>query len=303
MKKLLLFFIDGIGLGEDDERINPIRGLFSNLMAGERLVKHAAPLFFPQCVLMPTDPVMGVAGVPQSATGQTSIFTGVNAQRLIGYHLTGYPNERLKAVIEERSLMKALIQRGVSATAANLYSQEFFEKRRQSSRNLFPVSTLTIQASGAGFRYWEDYKVGQAVFADITNELIRSRGYDIKLIKPQTAAAHMLNILGDFDFVFFEYFMTDLYGHKRNREELIGCVETLNQFTEFLWKGVDRQCTSVLVVSDHGNAEDLRTGDHTSNMVPTLLLSEDRDNQRLFAESVKDLTDIYGAVLEYFKAD
>lgn len=138
MKKLLLFFVDGIGLGEDDERINPLRDLFCGLMDGHRFVRRNGSLYFRGGVLVPTDPVMGTPGIPQSATGQTSIFTGVNAQNRIGYHLMGYPNDELKIIIEERSLMKALVQRGVRVTAANLYSQEFFDKRRNSSRNLFP---------------------------------------------------------------------------------------------------------------------------------------------------------------------
>ena len=102
MKKLLLFFVDGIGLGEDDERINPLRDLFYGLMDGHRLVRCNGPIFFRGGVLVPTDPVMGVPGMPQSATGQTSIFTGVNAQNRIGCHLMGYPNDELKIIIEEK---------------------------------------------------------------------------------------------------------------------------------------------------------------------------------------------------------
>jgi len=300
MKKLLLFFIDGIGLGEDDEGINPLRDLFCRLMDGHRFVRCNGSLYFRGGVLVPTDPVMGTPGIPQSATGQTSIFAGVNAQNRIGYHLMGYPNDELKTIIEQRSLMKALVQRGVRVTAANLYSQEFFEKRRNSSRNLFPVSTLTIQASGAAFRYWEDYREGRAVFADITNELIRSRGYDIPLIEPETAAANMHNILGEFDFVFFEYFMTDLHGHKRNRDEILRSVDILNRFTEYLWEKANRSNTAVLIVSDHGNAEDMSIGGHTANPVPTLLLSDDAAVQRLFGESVRNLSDIYGTVLKCY---
>jgi len=300
MKKLVLFFIDGLGLGEDSDEVNPVRGLFSGILNGNLLVRRDAPLYFPGGVLIPTDPKQGVPGIPQSATGQTSIFTGINAQKMLGYHLTGFPNEELKVLIEERSLMKALEAGGVRTTAANLYSKEFFESRRASRRNLLPVSTLTIQASGADFRYAQDYHVGRAVFADITNNLIRERGYDIELIQPEKAALHMLNILSDYDFVFFEYFMTDLYGHKRNREQLERCVEVLDRFTTRVWDTVERASTGILIVSDHGNAEDMSTGDHTSNLVPTILLRENREDQRIFTEKVRDLTDIYGAVLAYF---
>ncbi|MCK5094350.1 MAG: hypothetical protein KAR18_06480, partial [Spirochaetes bacterium] len=56
----------------------------------------------------------------------------------------------------------------------------------------------------------------------------------------------------------------------------------------------------ILVVSDHGNAEDVTTLVHTTNMVPALLFSESRRDQKLFAERVKNLTDVYHAVLDYF---
>ncbi len=303
MKKLILFFIDGLGLGPDDPVSNPMRTLFTELMSGEKLINREKPLFFPGGVLVPTDALLDVPGIPQSATGQTSLFTGINAQKHIGLHLSAYPGDKLKKLIEEYSIMKVLSSRGISTTAANLYSQEFFLKRRNSRRNLFPVSTLTIKASGSGFRYLEDYAVGMAVFADITNELIRKRGYRIDLIKPERAAANMLNILADHEFVFFEYFMTDLYGHKRNVEELIKCRDVLDRFMKALMDGIDSMNAGILVVSDHGNAEDVTTLVHTTNMVPTLLFTENRSDQKLFAERVKNLTDVYHAVIEYFHAD
>lgn len=299
-KKLLLFFIDGIGLGPDDRGANPIRDLFSGVMPGTRLVEQESAQFFKGGVLIPTDAVMGVPGVPQSATGQTSIFTGTNAQKLLGRHLSAYPNERLKSIIEQKSLMRSLKNLGVEVTAANLYSQEFFDDRKKSRRNRFPVSTLTIQSSGAGFRFWPDYQSSRAVFTDITNERLRKRGYDIPLIEPEEAAANMLNIMAEYDFVFFEYFMTDLHGHKRNRRELSKCVDILNRFTGHLWAGVDRGKTAILILSDHGNAEDMTTGDHTLNEVPTLFLGADQEDQQLFAESIRDLADIYSTVLKYF---
>ena len=303
MKKLILFFIDGLGLGPDDPVSNPMRTLFTELMSGGKLINREKPLFFPGGVLVPTDALLDVPGIPQSATGQTSLFTGINAQKHIGLHLSAYPGGKLKKLIEEHSIMKVLSSRGISTTAANLYSQEFFLKRRNSRRNLFPVSTLTIKASGSGFRYLEDYEVGMAVFADITNELIRKRGYRIDLIKPERAAANMLNILADHEFVFFEYFMTDLYGHKRNVEELIKCRDVLDRFMKALRDGIDSMNAGILVVSDHGNAEDVTTLVHTTNMVPTLLFKENRSDQKLFAERVKNLTDVYHTVIEYFHAD
>ena len=298
-KKLLFLFLDGVGLGADTEA-NPIRGLFSDYLCDGGLVRRSGPLVCPEAVMVPTDPLMGVPGVPQSATGQASIFTGVNAQRFLGMHLPAFPNDRLAALVLERSLMRVLRDRGVSVTSANLYSAEFFQKRENARRNPFPVSTLTIRASGVPFRLPEDYRAGRAVFADITNELLRSRGWDVPPSTPEEAGDKMARILEESDFVFFEYFTTDLHGHKRNRQAVLACVEVLNRFVARLWTRVGGGDTALLMVSDHGNAEDMELADHTSNPVPTLLLGGSLDDRRLVTEGVRELTDVYGAVLSYF---
>ena len=36
---------------------------------------------------------LGIEGLPQSATGQTALFTGINAAQLLGRHLFGFPNQ------------------------------------------------------------------------------------------------------------------------------------------------------------------------------------------------------------------
>ena len=298
-RKLVLFFIDGVGLGDDDES-NPIRGLFAPLLCDGGLVRRDVPLRCTGAVVVPTDAVMGVAGTPQSATGQASIFTGINAQRFLGLHLPAFPNDRLAALVHERSLMRVLRERGVGVTSANLYSQEFFQKRQSARRNLFPVSTLTIRASGVPFRYPEDYRAGKAVFADITNELLRSRGVDVPLSTPEESAVRMARIVAENDFVFFEYFMTDLHGHRRDREAILSCVDILNRFAARLWQLVRGDSTALLVVSDHGNAEDMVLGDHTMNQVPTILIGGTPQDRESFARRVRDLSDVYRAVLGYF---
>lgn len=300
MNKLFLFFIDGIGIcRKENPQENLISGLFTTI-TGKPLTAGEYPCFFNSGVICAADASLGVAGIPQSATGQATIFTGINASKHLGYHLTALPNEELVTLINRQSLMKSLKDRGISVTSANLYSKEFFEKRSRRRRNAFPVSTLTIQASGVPFRYIDDYKNGRAVFADITNKGIRERGYDIELISPEKAGRYLLNILEDFRFVFFEYFMTDVYGHKRDKEGLKGSIDVINRFTGVIRDSIKSSDTSILIISDHGNAEDLSTGDHTVNPVPALLFTRDRSAAESFAGSIHSLTDIYPWVLSYF---
>jgi hypothetical protein len=298
MKKLFLFFIDGIGLGD---AVSSIANLFTNI-TGKALIARDEPLFVNSGVICSVDATLDTSGVPQSATGQATIFTGINASKYLGYHLTALPNQKLVELIEEQSLMKSLAEHGINVTSANMYSDEFFHKRAARRRNAFPVSTLTIKASGIPFRYFSDYEKGCAVFADITNKLIRERGYDIAEISPETAAGNLLNILENNQFIFFEYFMTDLYGHKRDKTAITECVDILNRFTETIWSGINNNETSILIISDHGNAEDLSTGDHTFNDVPAILLTKNKEEAKHFADSIHSLVDIYPWVLEYFSA-
>lgn len=296
MKKLFLFFIDGIGLGDEE---SSIADLFSNI-TGKSLVAGEHPQFIDPGVICSADATLNTPGVPQSATGQATIFTGINASEYLGYHLTALPNQQLAELIEKQSMMKSLEERGITVTSANMYSDEFFHKRAAKRRNAFPVSTLTIKASGCPFRYFADYEKGCAVFADITNKLIRERGYDIEEITPETAAENLLHILKDSQFVFFEYFMTDVYGHKCDKTAITKCVDILNRFIETIWSGINNNETSILIISDHGNAEDLSTGDHTYNDVPAILLTKNKEEAKHFADSIHSLVDIYPWVLEYF---
>ena len=299
MKKLFLFFIDGIGLGDEKSSISD---LFKNI-TGKPLIAGDQPQFVSSGVICSADATLETSGVPQSATGQTAIFTGINTSEYLGYHLTALPNQKLVELIEKQSMMKSLAERGISVTSANLYSDEFFQKRSSRRRNAFPVSTLTIKASGVPFRYFADYGQNRAVFGEITNKLIRERGYDIAEITPEVAAENLLNIWEETQFVFFEYFMTDVYGHKRDKTAMGECVDILNRFTENVWLGIRNNETSILIISDHGNAEDLSIADHTFSNVPAILLTKNSNDAANFADSIHSLVDIYPWVLEYFSLD
>src|SRR5258708_32643199 len=102
---LILFFIDGLGIGSRGGH-NPLDGLdeaspldvfqdeVGELNLGGELVK--------------TDACLGVDGRPQSASGQTTILTGINAPTLLGYHKQGFPNQKLLEVIKEHSIFLQL---------------------------------------------------------------------------------------------------------------------------------------------------------------------------------------------------
>jgi hypothetical protein len=299
--KLLLFFIDGLGLGEDTDQ-NPARG-FLNGIADLPFVRSSTPAEFPHGILMSADATGGIPGLPQSATGQATLMTGVNTPALLGYHLTALPNQALVDLVREWGIMKLLSDNGVRVTASNLYTPEFFshreslEKRR--GRNSLPVSALTIRGAGVPFRFPADYNRGRALFADLTNRLLRERGYDIAAIDPPEAAGRMEGILQEADFVFHEYFATDTYAHKKKTEELGQALEEINLFLRTLMTLTDPEQTAILVISDHGNCEDSTSADHTVNPVPVLLLSRSEKARAAF-RGITRLQDVHARILAFF---
>lgn len=301
--KLIMLFIDGIGLGKDDEH-NPLLSstapLFSSLTGGRKLSAEECPFKFDGGCVNAVDACLGVEGLPQSATGQTAIFTGVNAPKLIGKHQSAFPTGRLMQVIEEKSVLKQLAERGKKVSCANLYSKEFFESREKSKRSLFPVSTLSVKAAGAEFRFYSAYAEDKAVAADISNEFLIKRGKNIPPSEPESAAQRMFNAATENDFIFFEYFMTDTHGHNRDKAELYKSIDTLNRFTQRLYELCRKAATDILIISDHGNAEDISTATHTDNKVPGIFLSEDPGKVDNFYQSVSSLTDVTPFILGLF---
>src|SRR5687768_12126822 len=136
-------------------------------------------------VLAVTDPRLGIEGRPQSASGQTTILTGINAPKFLGYHKQGFPNEALREVIKENSIFRQLRQNAIEEIVfANTYTPQFFtEKQRWKS-----ATTCAVEAAGLQFRKLPDLLGRKALFHDFTNRTLRDRGYDAPLYSPADAA-------------------------------------------------------------------------------------------------------------------
>ncbi len=116
---------------------------FSALLLTICFFQELRTVKFSRGIIVPVDAVQDVPGIPQSATGQTSLYTGINAQKILGHHLTAIPNKKLINIINERSLLKILKESEISVTSANMYSEEFFKKtvcNEKKTCSLFPHS-------------------------------------------------------------------------------------------------------------------------------------------------------------------
>ena len=97
MRRILILFVDGVGLGLDDPDTNPFVAAntpnLTMLMSGHKLVSEQIAFSDNYSSFVPTDACMGVDGIPQSATGQASIMAGVNVPSYIGKHWGPKPTQ------------------------------------------------------------------------------------------------------------------------------------------------------------------------------------------------------------------
>ena len=285
---ILLFFIDGLGIGTRGPH-NPLDGLVA---AQPLAIFQDEPADALEGVVVATDPRLGVAGRPQSASGQTTILTGVNAPSLLGYHKQGFPNAAMREIIAEHSIFLQLKRAGIGpATFANAYTPRFFSERPR----WVSATTAAVEAAEMQFRTIEDLRNRRAVYQDYTNQFIIERGGDIELRTPETAADVLAGIVAENRFTLYEYFITDKVGHKQDFSAARTVLQNLATLIRALLTRIDLNSTSVILTSDHGNIEDLSSRNHTLNDVPTIVWGADREH---IARRIKNLADITPAIVE-----
>ena len=197
---VLLLFIDGVGLG-DDAAYNPWAALptpsLNDLLSGKSLTKAAVGRHGDGVLLLETDARLGVDGLPQSATGQATIFTGRNAPKFLERHMSGLPFQRLRQFVREDNLYLQLEREGFRPAFANSYTEEYFQ-RKATRRGWKSVSTVAIESATAPVRMTKELLEGKAVFHDLTRRHLQTFRPDIPEITPEQAARHILHLLAEY---------------------------------------------------------------------------------------------------------
>ncbi|MDI6878997.1 MAG: metalloenzyme [Desulfitobacteriaceae bacterium] len=279
----LMIFVDGFGLGQLE--YNPIMAaktpyldklLGGHVLWGGRPLAGTSVLKHGQARLCPLDASLDVSGVPQSATGQTTLWTGVNAAKVLGHHLNAYPNAALREIITEHSIFKQLADKGKKVMFANAFTHEF-EKLVAEGKKKVTASTLSALAGGVVLRRIPELMAGKAVYQDITHKLLREHGLDIPLISAYAAGQNLGKLSLEYDFTLYEFFQTDVKGHKLRWDESVELIEQLDEFIGGLMSVLDSEeseAAAWLLTSDHGNIEDFTVKGHTTNPVPALCWSK-----------------------------
>ena len=122
--KFVLLFIDGLGVGKNDPESNPCTRDETGLLKVFKNEESSNSPF--DGVSKGLDATLGVSGLPQSATGQTALLTGINASELLGYHLSGFPNKVLREILLKHSILLQAVQLQKKATFKRLNLGYFF---------------------------------------------------------------------------------------------------------------------------------------------------------------------------------
>ena len=298
MNSIILLFLDGVGIGKKDPVSNPFfkygfrtfTELFGSIPDIDNPVLRGTHGY-----IFPTDAVMGVEGFPQSGTGQTSIFCGVNAPQFVGKHFGPYPYSTLIPIIKEQNIFHEFLLRGKKPFFMNAYPKVFFDYIKSGKQRL-SVTSLSSKLSGLEFNTITDVRQGRALTAEITNERWNLKlGYKLKIIKPSLAATRLLRAAAKHDLVVYEYFLTDHLGHGRYDGDIAKTLGTLDEFLFTIFSKADPGKQTILLCSDHGNFEDISVKTHTMN--PALTISWGRHAEALY-EKIKNLSNIKQSLLD-----
>lgn len=293
--KVLLVFLDGVGIGSDDPQTNPFARAWIptllGLMGGSLPTLERPRTRGPHGVAFPLAATLDVVGTPQSGTGQAALLTGESTAEAFGRHFGPWTPVRLRPLVEERSVLRRAAQAGRSVAFANAYPRGW-----PGPRGGRRIAGPPLAARGAGVldRHEEALGRGSAVSSEIVNDGWRDHlGYDwLPEVTPAQAGTNLAGISRSADLTLYAHYSTDTAGHL---EEMAGGVAALERVDAFLGGVVSALAadTLLLIASDHGNLEDVQGG-HTQNPALGIAAGPGADP----AQSMSDLRDVTPFILD-----
>lgn len=299
MKFVLILFLDGVGLGDANSGANPFMHAHmpavQSLLGVLHLTKEGAGTINGPAALLGLDASLGVPGLPQSGTGQTTILTGRNAPALLSEHVGPYPNQKLRELLARESLFHTLRQADQPVAYANAYPKRFLDRLERGTGRL-SANTQAAHMAGLKIRGTKDLQQGRAIAALLSNDFWPEPQAQLPPLSPYEAGRQLVALAEDHALTFFEFWYSDVLGHKLEREKSIETLSRLDQFLAGVLNRLDRTRSLLLVVSDHGNFEDWTTKKHTTNPALSILVAEDVAR---YAAGLADLTDVKPTVLSF----
>jgi 2,3-bisphosphoglycerate-independent phosphoglycerate mutase len=285
--RILVVFVDGLGLAPEGAH-NPLttaampalRQLIGGSLTLERVQRREG------WCLVPLDATLGVAGLPQSATGQTALFSGRNGALLLGRHVAAFPGPRLRAILEQHNLLLDARRRGLDVAFANAFAPRYFELIA-ARRLRHSVTVSSALAAGLSLRGTAELARGEALSWDIEGDLVEA-ATGVAPVSAAEAGRRLLRLSLRHRLTLYETFLTDLAAHRRVPLSVEEVLSRLDSLLGSLLPALPAELT-LLLTSDHGNLEDARDGRHTRNPVPLLAVGA-RALRFAALQSILDLT-------------
>jgi Metalloenzyme superfamily len=253
------------------------------------------------------DATLGIPGLPQSGTGQTTLLTGINAAKLLGYHHGPWPGPTIRPLLED-SFPVRLAARGGTVRLLNHYPPRYLEGIARGKIRLNAIATAatlagaTLEATDGETRI--PPPLGNPEDMQHTSlEQVRAWGREFM------RSDATLNI--------FDSWWSDHLGHEGSEtaadlsepDKLTGSSNTqtalemaqdhVRRLEAFLEGALEARPadTLLLITSDHGNFEDMGVKTHTFAPVPLLAFGPGA----LEFANVSDLTGVAPALERVFK--
>ena len=242
MSRLLVVFLDGVGIGGTDPEVNPFltarlpsfEALFGGIPDTGRPVRSklgsvSNGTHLPAALTFPVDANLGVEGTPQSGTGQTTLLTGQNGAELFGRHFGPWVPTALRPIVREESFLARALAAGHRVAFANAYP-EGWPGERGGRRVAGPP--LAAQGAGLLTRTHHDLASGQAVSSEMTNGGWKKYlGFnDLPDVTPEQAGRTLAGIAADHDLTLYAHYSTDSAGHRGGMEGAIAALEKVDAF-------------------------------------------------------------------------
>jgi len=290
---ILMLFLDGIGLGDDDPAVNPFASArmptLTALTNGNRWLRGIGRQESERAIFIPTDPRLGIPGRPQSATGQAAILTGKNVPQMIGEHYGPKPNLAIRELLAEDNFFKQVVAQGKRAALLDAYPPMWHHdhNRGKSLRSSYQQSAYE---AGQTLFDLEALKQGRALTPEWTGESWHTylKLKDTPVYTPHEAGKQLVELSRSYDFAMHSHWMTDMIGHRGPLERGIELLELFDGVMAGVLDAWDDAEGLVLVTSDHGNMEAIGNRNHTENDVPTLIIGQQK---AAFAQGFHALTD------------
>ncbi len=300
MSRVLLLFMDGVGLGADDPAFNPFAACempaLEALLGGRKLVSETAPHIGEKATLLAIDATLGRPGTPQSASGQAALLTGRNVPQEIGEHYGPKPNPPIQQILREGNIFSTVTQLGGKAALLNAYPPQYFEAIERGHR-LYSAIPLAVTAAGLPLMTTEDIQDSRALSVDFTGEgwAARPEFPPVPIYSPAEAGAKLAQVATRYDLAWFDFWPSDYAGHRQEMNSAIALLEAFDAVLSGLLQTQEGHQDLIVLTSDHGNLEDLSQRGHTRNPVPALLIGSEELRGR-FAEELENLTNFVPAI-------